>query len=113
LRADYDRRIVQQAKHLSLSDWTPDPAAFPLSAFLNLCATMLGKELSPYESDDLTAAFETIGPFSETTCRLALEHAIRLCGRGLHVSVYSHYLRTFHLTAVHELAAQKRKKEKP
>jgi transposase InsO family protein len=113
LRADYDRRIVQQAKHLSLSDWTPDPTAFSLSAFLALCAQMLGKELSPYESEDLTAAFETVGPFSEATCRLALEHAIRLRGRGLHVSVYSHYLRTFHLAAVHELAAQKRKKEKP
>jgi putative transposase len=113
LRADYDRRIVQQAKHLSLSDWTPDPAAFSLSAFLTLCAQMLGKELSPYESEDLTAAFETVGPFSEATCRLALEHAVRLCGRGLHVSVYSHYLRTFHLAAVRELAAQKRNKEKP
>jgi hypothetical protein len=104
---------VQQAKHLSLSDWTPDPAAFSLSTFLTLCAQMLGKELSPYESENLTAAFETVGPFSEAACRLALEHAIRLCGRGLHVSVYSHYLRTFHLAAVRELAAQKRKKEKP
>jgi len=112
LRADYDRRIVEQAKHLSLADWTPDPC-FSVSAFLTLCAQMLGKELSPYETEDLTAAFETVGPFSETTCRLALEHAVRLCGRGLHVSVYSHYLRTFHLAAVHELAAQKRKKEKP
>lgn len=112
LRADYDRRIVQQAKHLSLSDCTPDPC-FSLSAFLALCAQMLGKDLSPYESEELTAAFETVGPFSETTCRLALEHAVRLCGRGLHVSVYSHYLRTFHLAAVRELAANKRKKEKP
>jgi hypothetical protein len=112
LRADYDRRIVQQAKHLSLSDWTPDPV-FSLHAFLALCARMLGKELSSYESEDLTAAFETVGPFSETTCRLALEHAVRLCGRGLHVSVYSHYLRTFHLAAVRELAALKQKKEKP
>ena len=112
LRADYDRRIVQQAKHLSLSDWTPDPS-FSLSAFLALCAQMLGKELSPYESEDLTAVFGAVGPFSETTCRLALEHAVRLCGRGLHVSVYSHYLRIFHLAAVRELATQKRKKEKP
>jgi transposase InsO family protein len=112
LRADYDRRIVQQAKHLSLSDWTPNPA-FSLPTFLALCAQMLGKELSPYESEDLTTAFETVGPFSEATCRLALEHAVRLCGRGLHVSVYSHYLRNFHLAAVRELAAQKQKKEKP
>lgn len=112
LRADYDRRIVQEAKRLSLSDWTPD-GRFSLSAFLALCAQMLGKELSPYEAEHLTAAFETVGPFSETTCRVALEHAVRLCGRGLHVSVYCHYLRTFHLAAVRALAAQKRNQEKP
>jgi putative transposase len=112
LRADYDRRIVQQAKRLSLSDWTPDPV-FSLSVFLALCAQMLGKDLSPYETEEFTAAFETVGPFSEVTCRLALEHALRLRGRGLHVSVYSHYLRTFHLAALRELAADKRKKEKP
>ena len=110
LRADYDRRIVQQAKHLSLSEWTPD-SAFSLAAFLDLCAQMLGKDLSPYESEELTLAFHTVGPFSEQTCRLALEHALKLRGRGLHVSVYSHYLRTFHLAAVRELAAQKRNKE--
>jgi transposase InsO family protein len=110
LRADYDRRIVQQAKHLSLSEWTPD-SAFSLAAFLRLCAQMLGKDLSPYESEDLTVAFQTVGPFSEQTCRLALEHALKLRGRGLHISVYSHYLRTFHLAAVRELAAQKRNQE--
>ena len=112
LRADYDRRIVQQARHLSLSDWTPDPA-FSLAAFLKLCAQMLGKDLSPYECEDLTLAFQTVGPFSEQTCRLALEHALKLRGRGLHVSVYSHYLRTFHLAALRELAADKQNKENP
>ncbi len=106
LRADYDRRIVQQARHLSLSDWTPSPA-FALGEFLQLCARMLGKDLSPYEREDLTVAFQTVGPFSEATCRLALEHALKLRGRGLHVSVYSHYLRTFHLAALRELAAKK------
>ena len=111
LRADYDRRIVQQARHLSLSDWTPDPA-FSLGEFLQLCARMLGKDLSPYEREDLTLAFQTVGPFSEQTCRLALEHALKLRGRGLHVSVYSHYLRTFHLAALRELAAEKPDNEK-
>ena len=111
LRADYDRRIVQQARHLSLSDWTPAPA-FSLGEFLQLCALMLGKDLSPYEGEDLTLAFQTVGPFSEQTCRLALEHALKLRGRGLHVSVYSHYLRTFHLAALRELAAEKSDNEK-
>ncbi|MFH1185800.1 MAG: DDE-type integrase/transposase/recombinase [Chloroflexota bacterium] len=110
LRADYDRRIVQQARHLSLADWTPEPA-FSLAAFLILCAQMLGKDLSPYEAEDLTLAFQTVGPFSERTCRLALEHGLKLRGRGLHVSVYSHYLRTFHLAAMRELAANNQNKE--
>lgn len=99
LRADYDRRIVLQARTVSLSDFVPEPG-FTVGRFLDLCAQMLGHELSPYESQELTLAFETVGPFAEKTTRLALEHALKLRGRGLHVSVYSHYLRTFHLAAL-------------
>jgi transposase InsO family protein len=101
LRAEYDRRIVQQAKKVALVDFVPEPG-FTLDGFLLLCSQMLGHELSPYEREDLTLAFETIGPFAEKTARLALEHAMKLRGRGLHVSVYSHYLRTFHLAALAE-----------
>jgi hypothetical protein len=75
LHADYDRRIVQQDRRLSLSGWTPE-AAFSLGDFLQLCARILGKDPSPYEREDLTLAFQTVGPFSEQTCRLALEHAL-------------------------------------
>lgn len=110
LRADYDRRVVEQARKLSLSDWTPEPT-FSLPVFLDLCAQLLGKDLSPYERDELTLAFQTVGPFAEKTCRLALEHALKLRGRGLHVSVYSHYLRTFHLAALREFGANKPDKE--
>lgn len=106
LRADYDRRIVEAARTISLSDWTAEPG-FSLPAFLDLCAQLLGKDLSPYERDDRTLAFQTVGPFSEKTSRLALEHALKLCGRGLHVSVYSHYLRTFHLAALRALKPNK------
>jgi hypothetical protein len=62
---------------------------------------MLGKDLSPYEKEDLTRCFNGVGPFAEKTVRLALEHALKLQGRGLHVSVYSHYLKHFHLAAFH------------
>jgi len=99
LRAEFDRRIVEQAKHLSLSEWKPSDT-FTLKPFLDLCAQMLGKDLSAYEREDLTRSFNGVGPFSEKTVRLALEHALRLRGRGLHVSVYSHYLKTFHLAAL-------------
>jgi transposase InsO family protein len=99
LRAEFDRRIVQQAKHLSLSEWKPS-ADFTLKPFLDLCGEFLGKDLSPYEREELTRSFNGVGPFSEKTVRLALEHALKLRGRGLHVSVYSHYLKTFHLAAL-------------
>lgn len=101
LRAEYDRRIVQQAKKIALSDFVPEPG-FTLAGFLDLCEKMLGHELSPYEREDLALAFQTVGPFAEKTTRLALEHALKLRGRSLHVSVYSHYLRTFHLAALAE-----------
>jgi transposase InsO family protein len=103
LRAEFDRRIVLEAKRLSLSDWKPSDN-FTIKPFLDLCAQMLGKDLSPYEKEELTRSFNGVGPFAEKTVRLALEHALKLRGRGLHVSVYSHYLKHFHLAA---LAANK------
>ena len=56
---------------------------------------MLGKDLSPYEKEELTRAFNSVGPFAEKTVRFALEHTLKLHGRGLHISVYSHYLKQF------------------
>jgi hypothetical protein len=108
LRAAYDQRVAEAARRLSLSEWTPS-ASFDLKAFLDICAQMLGKDLSPYECDALTACFNTVGPFSEPTSRLALEHALKLRGRGLHVSVYTHYLKTFHIEALRALGG----KDKP
>jgi transposase InsO family protein len=108
LRAAYDQRLAQAARRLSLSEWTPS-TDFDLKAFLDLCTQMLGKDLSPYESDELTECFNTVGPFSETTARLALEHALKLRGRGMHVAVYTHYLKTFHLEALRELTRKERR----
>jgi transposase InsO family protein len=99
LRAQYDRRIVEQARHISFRELTPS-GDFTLPSFLALCAEMLGKQLAPYERDELVAAFHGVGPFSEKTVRLALEHALKLRGRGLHVAVYSHYLKVFQLAAI-------------
>jgi transposase InsO family protein len=106
LRAEYDARVVAEARKLSLSAWTPSDA-FTLPAFLDVCVALLGKDLAPYERDELTTLFRGVGPFSEATTRLALEHALRLRGRGLHVSVYSHYLKVFHLEAIRSLTARK------
>jgi len=102
LRAEYDKRLVAEAKTLSLSEWTPQET-FTLPNFLAVSATLIGKGLSAYERDDLTLAFQTVGPFSEATTRVALEHALCLRGRGMHVSVYTHYLKVFHLEAIKAL----------
>lgn len=99
LRAEYDRRIVSEVRKLSLSQWTASDA-FTLPGFLGVCADLLGKKLSPYEREELTRVFHTVGPLSESTTRLSLQHALRLRGRGLHVSVYAHYLKVFHLEAI-------------
>jgi hypothetical protein len=112
LRAAYDQRVTEAARRISLAEWMPS-TNFDLKAFLDLCAQMLGKDLSPYERDDLTLGFSTVGPFSETTARLALEHALKLRGRGLHVSVYTHYLKTFHLQALRALGQDDPRKDKP
>jgi putative transposase len=109
LRAAYDQRIADAARRLSLAEWIP-ATNFELKAFLDLCAQMLGKDLTPYERDEFTHAFAGVGPFSEPTVRLALEHALKLRGRGLHVSVYTHYLKTFHLEALRALGAQAKDK---
>lgn len=103
LRAEYDRRVVAEARRLSFTDWTPTPS-FARPAFLALIAEYLGKALAPYEHDELTRAYDTVGPFAEATTRLALEHALRVRGRGLHVAVYTHYLKVFHLSAQSALA---------
>jgi len=105
LRAEYDRRVVAEARRLSFADWTPAPT-FARPAFFALVAEYLGKTLAPYERDALTLAYDTVGPFAEATTRLALEHALRVRGRGLHVSVYTHYLKVFHLSAQQALTQQ-------
>ena len=102
LRAEYDRRVVAEARRLSFADWTPAPP-FTRPAFLALVGEYLGKALAPYERDALTVAYDTVGPFADATTRLALEHALRVRGRGLHVSVYTHYLKVFHLSAAQAL----------
>jgi hypothetical protein len=105
LHAEYDRRIVAEARRLTFADGTSAPT-FALPAFLTLVAEYLGKPLAPYERDDLGLAYQTVGPFAEATTRLALEHALRVRGRGLHVSVYTHYLKVSHLSAQHALSRQ-------
>jgi hypothetical protein len=105
LRAEYDRRVVAEARRLAFADWTPAPT-FTRPAFLALVAEYLGKALAPYERDALTVADDTVGPFAEATPRLALEHALRVRGRGLHVSVYTHDLKVFHLSAARALAGK-------
>jgi len=102
LRAEYDQRVVAEARRLAFADWTP-AATFTRPAFLALVAEYLGKSLVPYERDELTVAYDTVGPFADATTRLALEHALRVRGRGLHVAVYTHYLKVFHLSAAQAL----------
>lgn len=95
VRAEYDRRIAELAGRMPLAELLPSPA-FTLASFVNVCARLLGKELSPAEEEELIKPFGAV-PLSEKAVQLVLEHALKLRGRGLHVSVYAHYLKVFWL----------------
>ena len=52
--------------------------------------------LNPRKSDrnELKAFWETFAPIPEQIVRVGAEHAVRLHGRGRHVRVYLHAVRT-------------------
>lgn len=98
--------MVAEARKISFSQLQATPE-FTLPRFLGLSSQYLGRELAPYGHDELMIAFNTIGPFYEATTRLAFEYALRVRGRGHHVSLTSHYLRLLHRSALKALQGRK------
>jgi putative transposase len=93
LRQDYDRQILEHARPLAYSTLEADPA-FDLDQFVDVIAQLAG--LNPRKSDrnELKAFWETFAPIPEEIVRVGAEHAVRLHGRGRHVRVYLHAVRT-------------------
>jgi len=93
LRQDYDRELLAHARPLAYCTLEADPA-FGLDQFLDVVTQLAG--IKPRKSDrkELKAFWETFAPIPEELVRVGTEHAVRLHGRGRHVRVYLHAVRT-------------------
>jgi putative transposase len=102
LRADYDRRLMQQARPVAYADLgTLDPG-FDQSRFLSVFADLTQARLRDAEAKEVHAFWVSFGPLPEKLVRLALDHAVRLRGTGRHVRVYLALLRTFILHRIQD-----------
>jgi transposase InsO family protein len=95
LRADYDKRLVEEARPVAYADLGALDPGFDESRFLTVVADLTCARLRGSEADEVHAFWTTLGPLPETLVRLALDHAVRLRGTGRHVRVYLAILRTF------------------
>lgn len=94
LRADYDQRLLAQARPLAYADLGPCDPGFDQSRFCTVFADLTQTRLRDAEAQEVHAFWATFGPLPETLVRLALDHALRLRGTGRHVRVYLAIVRT-------------------
>jgi transposase InsO family protein len=93
LRQDYDRKLLEHARPLAYCTLTPD-AAFGPDQFIHVITQLAGVTLRRSDKTELKAFWETFAPLPEEIVRIGTEHAVRLHGRGRHVRVYLHAVRT-------------------
>jgi transposase InsO family protein len=98
LRADYDRRLMQQARPLFYADLGELDPGFDLSRFSTVLADLTGARVRDEQAQEVSAFWAAFGPLPEKLCRIALDQAIRLRGTGRHIRVYLALLRTFVLS---------------
>jgi transposase InsO family protein len=93
---DHERRRAKDARAIAFASLAPDKH-FDLAAFERHLEIAMGR---PLRSEDRVAArelMERYGPLDEEIVTLALARAQTARGRGLHVSVYLEFVRSFHL----------------
>jgi hypothetical protein len=95
VRADYDKRLVEEARPVAYADLGALDPGFDESRFLTVVADLTCARVRGSEADEVHAFWTALGPLPETLVRLALDHAVRLRGTGRHVRVYLAILRTF------------------
>jgi transposase InsO family protein len=93
LRQDYDKKLLEHARPLAYVDLKPDPT-FDAARFVDVVLSLAGVPPRPAAESELRAFFDTVGPVPEEIARIGAEHAVRLHGRGRHVRVYLHAIRT-------------------
>jgi len=93
LRDDYDKKLLEHARPLRYADLRIDER-FDEERFHQVVADLAGLELRPAASRELSDFWRTFGPLPEDLVRIGCEHAVRMHGRGRHVRVYTHAVRT-------------------
>ena len=100
LRADYDRRLIENARPAAYTDLGSLDPGFDESAFLTVVADVTGARVRGSEAEEVHAFWASFGPLPERLVRVALDHAVRLRGTRRHVRVYLAILRTFVLARI-------------
>lgn len=93
IRRDYDQRLLEHARPLAYADLAVEEA-FDLDSFVQVVADLAGLKLRPSAREELAELWHSFGPLPEDLVRIGTEHAVRLHGRGRHVRVYMHAIRT-------------------
>ncbi|WP_170320062.1 Mu transposase C-terminal domain-containing protein [Polyangium spumosum] len=93
LRDDFDRRLLEQAKPLAYAELRVEPG-FDGARFVDVVAHLAGLSPRPPQRKELLAFWDSLGPIPESITRIGTEHAVRLHGRGRHVRIYLHAIRT-------------------
>jgi putative transposase len=93
LREDFDRQLLQHARPLAYCQLEVQPE-FDLDRFVQVICQLAGLSLRPSGHKELAAFWNTFGPLPEEIVRIGTEHAVRLHGRGRHLRVYLHAIRT-------------------
>ena len=95
VRADYDKRLVEEARPVAYADLGALDPGFDESRFLTVVADLTCARVRGSEADEVHAFWTALGPLPENLVRLALDHAVRLRGTDRHVRVYLAILRAF------------------
>lgn len=93
LRADYDERLLKSVAPVAYREIEDDPH-FDQARFFTLLSDLADVVLRGAAADEATRFFTTFGPVPERIARVAVDHAVRMHGRGRHVRVYLSAVRT-------------------
>jgi hypothetical protein len=93
IREDYDRQLLEHVRPLAYIDLKPEPD-FDAEHFVQVVTGLAGLRDRPTTHNELVTFFESYAPMPEELVRIAVEHVVRLHGRGRHPRVYLHAIRT-------------------
>jgi len=93
IRRDYDQALLEHARPLAYARLSCKPD-FDGQRFVVVVKDLAGLRLRPADRKDLERFWEQYRPIPEEIVRIAVEHAVRLHGRGRHRQVYLHAIRT-------------------